>query len=183
MPPAVIAAGIGAAGAIGGAVLSGNAQKKASQQATNATTQANNQAVQAQLQLGNQSLDLQRQMYNNNLGLSTDIYNQNFSVLSPYAAGGLPAMNQLNAMLGLPQAQPLQSSVHAPPPIAAPAAQGGTNALAPQPQAGPTMAQIAAMKTDGIPGNYQAAMAQMGQGGGGGPGIAPLFGLAGLAFG
>ena len=162
MPPAVIAAGIGAAGAIGGAVLSSKAQKSAAQQATQATTDANNQAVQAQLQLGNASLDLQRQMYNNNVGLATDIYNQNFNVLSPYAAGGLPAMGALNNMLGLPAAQPMTSSIHAPPPIAAqptgangaPAAPGANPAYN-----GPSLAQIQGMQNDGIDGNYDPAMA------------------------
>ena len=163
MPPAVIAAGIGAAGAIGGAVLSSNAQKKAANQATQATTDANHEAVAAQLQLGNASLDLQRQMYNQGLGLQTDIYNQNFNVLAPYAAGGVPAMNAMNNMLGLPAAQPLTSQIHAPPPIAAPA-QGANGApMAGTPGAnpaytGPTLQQIQAMQNDGINGNYQPAM-------------------------
>jgi hypothetical protein len=161
MPPAVIAAGIGAAGAIGGAVLSGNAQKHAAQQATNATTQANNQAVQAQLQLGGQSLDLQRQMYNNNTGLATDIYNQNFNILSPYAANGLVASNAVNAMLGLPASTPMQSQVHAPTPIAAPAtgAVGAGAVPGGGSYTGPSLGQIAAMKSDGIPGNYQQNLA------------------------
>jgi hypothetical protein len=119
MPPVVIAAGIGAAGAIGGAVLSSHAQSHAAQQATDATTNAANQATNAQLQLGNQSLDLQRQMYNNNLGLQTDIYNQDFNMLSPYATNGMVASNSVNALLGLPAAKPIQSTVHAPSPIAA----------------------------------------------------------------
>ena len=157
MPPAVIAAGIGAAGAIGGGLLSSHAQKSAAQQATNATTAANDKAVAAQLQLGGQSLDLQRQMYNNNIGLQTDIYNQGFNMLSPYAANGLVASNSVNALLGLPGATPVQSQVRAPTPIAAPTA-GTPNALSPSPQMGPTAAQIAAMKNDGIPGNYAAAM-------------------------
>lgn len=121
MPTAVIAAGIGAAGAIGGAVLSSHAQKSAADKATDATVQANNQSTNAQLQLGQQSLDLQRQMYNNNLGLQTDIYNQGFNMLSPYATNGMVASNSANALLGLPQATPIRSTVHAPAPIAAPA--------------------------------------------------------------
>jgi hypothetical protein len=135
MPPVVIAAGIGAAGAIGGAVLSSNAQKSAAQQATDATTAANNQAVQAQLQLGNQSLDLQRQMYNNSTGLQTQVYNQGFNALAPYAANGVPASNAINSLLGLPKATPLKSTVTAPPPIAPTGPVTQTGATGPVPGA------------------------------------------------
>ena len=120
MPPAIIAGGIAAVGAIGGAVIGSNAQKSAANQATQATTAANNQATAAQLQLGNASLDLQRQMYNNGVGLQTDIYNQGFNILSPYAANGMVASDSLNALLGLPKGTPIQSTVHAPPPITGP---------------------------------------------------------------
>lgn len=174
MPPEIIAAGIGAAGSIGGALLSGNAQKSAASQATQATTNAQNQATQAQLQLGQESLDQQRQMYNNDIGLQTGIYNQNFDLLSPFAANGMVASNSMNALLGLPAAPHLTSSVKAPPAVAPQTATTG-NALGGSvaPTGSPTMAQIMAMQHDGIPGNYQAALAQMGvqQSGGGIPGI------------
>jgi hypothetical protein len=162
LPPAVIAAGVGAAGAIGGALISGHAQNSAAEQATQATTQANEAAIQAQMQLGQQSLDLQRQIYNGNTGLATDIYNQNFNVLSPYAANGLVASNSLNAMLNLPAATPMTSSVHAPAPIAAQTLPGQTSGgTGSGGTAAPlTLAQILPMQNDGIPGNYQAAMSQ-----------------------
>lgn len=162
MPVGVIAAGLSAAGSIGGALLSGHAQTSAAQQATQATTDAQNQATQAQLQLGQQSLDLQRQMYNNNTGLETSIYNQNFGLLSPYASNGMVASNQVNAMLGLPAGPTLTSSVHAPPPIAALSATGTPgNALsgAPSNYAGPDPSQIMAMFNDGISGDGASALA------------------------
>jgi hypothetical protein len=99
MPPAVIAAGVVAAGAIGGAVLSSGAQKSAA----NAANQTQQAATQAQLKLGQQSLGLQR-----------DVYNSNFGVLSPYAANGLVASNAMNALLGLPAAQPMTSPLTQP---------------------------------------------------------------------
>lgn len=148
MPTAVIAAGIGAAGAIGGALLSSHAQSSAAQQATNATTQAQNQATQAQLQLGRESLDQ-----------NANIYKSNFNLLSPFVSNGLAASNSLNAMLNLPAGPKL-----APPDVSGGVPSTGTNALAP---AGPTLAQIQAMQHDGIPGNYAAAI-------GGGGGINPL---------
>ena len=162
MPPAVIAAGVGAAGMIGGSLISSNAQKSAASQATAATTAAQNQATQAQLQLGQQSLDLQRQMYNNNVGLQTDIYNQDFNMLSPYATNGMVASNSVNALLGLPAATPIKSTVQAPAPIPAQNAPGssGGNALSGSTNyAGPSLSSIMAMQHDGIPGNYQSAMA------------------------
>lgn len=136
MPPIVIAGAVAAAGAVGGALISSSSQKHAAEQATNATVNAQNTATQAQLQLGQQSLDQQRQMYNNNIGLQTDIYNQNFGMLSPYATNGMVASNAVNALLNLPSASPIQSTVHAPAPIApqtlpAPNALGGFTGAAP----------------------------------------------------
>jgi hypothetical protein len=94
MPPAIVAAGIGAAGAIGGAVLSSSAQKKASSQA-NAAQQ---QATDAQLQLGRESM-----------ALNKDIYNSNYNTLSPFVSRGNVAGNAINALLGLPDAPAMQS--------------------------------------------------------------------------
>jgi hypothetical protein len=59
MPPAVIAAGVVAAGTIGGAVLGSKSQSKATAQA--AQTQDN--ATAAQLQLGQESLGLNKDIY------------------------------------------------------------------------------------------------------------------------
>lgn len=110
MPTAVIAAGVAAAGTIGGAVLSSGAQKSATNAAVNAQTNASNQ----QLQLGRESMALNR-----------DIYNSNFGVLAPYAANGIPASNALNALLNLPAAptmtSPLQQAPTAPQPAPQPA--------------------------------------------------------------
>lgn len=163
MPPAIIAGGIAAAGTIGGALVSGSAQKSAAQQATNAETQASNQATQAQLQLGQQSL-----------AQNANIYKNNFNLLSPYVSRGNVAGDSINALLGLPQAPTLQApDVGATPPSAGGGPGAPTNAL--------NMQQIAAMQHDGIPGNYRAALAQMGaqpQGGGGIPGfISPVGAL------
>lgn len=157
MPPVVVAAGIGAAGAIGGSMLSSHAQSSAAQKATDATTQASNQATAAQLQLGQQSLNQ-----------NANIYKSNFNLLSPYVSRGNVAGESINALLGLPNSPQI-----APPDISgAPqgAAQGGPGL---PPQQGPSMQDIAAMQHDGIPGNYRNALAQMGvnQGGGGIPGI------------
>lgn len=159
MPPAVIAAGIGAAGAIGGAELSSGAQKSAANQATAATTAAQNQATQAQLQLGQQSLNQ-----------NANIYKSNFNLLSPYVSRGNVAGESINALLGLPSAPQLS-----PPDISG----AGGPGMPQQQQQGPSMQDIAAMQHDGIPGNYRNALAQMGvnQGGGGGiPGIVSPIG-------
>lgn len=89
MPPAIIAGGIAAAGAIGGAVLSSSAQKKAAKQA-NAAQQ---DATQAQLTLGRESL-----------ALNKDIYGQNKAMLTPFVNRGNVAGDSINALLGLPSA-------------------------------------------------------------------------------
>jgi hypothetical protein len=73
------------------------------------------------------------------------------------------ASNAVNALLGLPGATPIKSTVKAPAPIAAPSsgtpgATGSTgNALGSY--TGPSLGQIQAMQHDGIPGNYQSALA------------------------
>jgi hypothetical protein len=103
MPIGVIAAGVGAAGAIGGAVLSSSAQKKAASSAN----KSQQQATQAQLQLGRESMALNR-----------DIYNSNFGILSPFVSRGNVAGDSINALLGLPSA----------PTISSPLAGGGTTA-------------------------------------------------------
>lgn len=106
MPPVVIAGGIAAAGAIGGAVLSSKAQKSAASQA-NASQQ---EATQAQLQLGRESM-----------ALNQNIYNSNYDVLSPYASRGNVAGDSINALLGLPQAPVMHSPLAAAPATGTPA--------------------------------------------------------------
>jgi hypothetical protein len=110
MPPAVIAAGVVAAGTIGGAVLGSNAQKSATNAAVNAQTNASNQ----QLQLGRESM-----------GLNRDIYNSNYQTLAPFVGNGLVASNAMNALLNLPAAPAMTSplahaAATAPPPAPAP---------------------------------------------------------------
>jgi hypothetical protein len=77
MPPVVIAAGIGAAAGIGGAVLGGKSQKKAAKTAAAAQT-ANTNA---------------------NNALQLDIYNRNTANFQPYMQTGTAAMGDLNSLL------------------------------------------------------------------------------------
>ena len=93
MPPAVIA-GVGAAASIGGAILGANAQKSAANKAVATQMNATNQ----QLQLGRESLATQKQMFD-----------ANYNTLSPFVGNGLVASNAMNALLGLPAAQPMTS--------------------------------------------------------------------------
>jgi hypothetical protein len=83
MPPLAIAAGIGAAATIGGAVLSSKAQKSAAKKAAAAAT--DNTAA--------------------NNALARELYAKNSANLSPFMNNGLAASNALNGMLlGTPQA-------------------------------------------------------------------------------
>jgi hypothetical protein len=75
MPVGIIAAGVGAAGAVGGALINSSATGAASQAATNAAN-ANNQ-------------------------LETSIYNQNSANAQPYIAAGNTANTALQGFLGL----------------------------------------------------------------------------------
>lgn len=77
MPPVLIAGGIAAAGAIGGAALSAKAQKKAA-----------NKAADTSLQVANQ-----------NNALTKEIYGQNKETLSPFVNTGTQASGQINALL------------------------------------------------------------------------------------
>lgn len=81
MPAAVVAAGIGAAGAVGGAVIGSNASKSAAK--------ANQQAA-------DQATALQR-----------ETRDMNIQTLAPWQQSGMAANNQINALLGLsvPQQQ------------------------------------------------------------------------------
>jgi hypothetical protein len=75
MPVGVIAAGVGAAGAIGGAVISGNAAQNAANTAANAASQSNQ--------------------------LESQIYGQNKALETPYINAGDTAETQLEGFLGL----------------------------------------------------------------------------------
>lgn len=75
MPPAIIGGAIAAAGAVGSAVIGG----KAASNAAKATQQA-----------ADQSAAVQR-----------EIYGQNRQTLSPFVQAGLPATQNINALLGL----------------------------------------------------------------------------------
>jgi hypothetical protein len=97
MPPAVAAAGIAAAGAIGGAVIGSSAQKKAAGQA--ADTQRD--ATAAQLQLGKDSLALQKEMFNQGLDFNKMQAGVSYDMLSPFVGSGLGATGALNALLGI----------------------------------------------------------------------------------
>jgi hypothetical protein len=160
MPPAVIAGGIAAVGAIGGAVIGSKSQSKAANQA-NAAQQ---ESAQLQYQLGQQSLALQEKLANQSLGASQGIYNSNYNMLSPFVSRGNVAGTQINAMLGLPSAPVMRSPMEATAPAAGGAPTTPTSpspsAPAPPAYAGPSLAQIAAMENDGIPGNAAAGQAQ-----------------------
>lgn len=89
MPPAIIGGAIAGVGALGASVVG----SKASGKAVNAQTAAAEQQSRVQQQ----------------------IYQQNAAALAPYQNAGLPATQQINAMLGLPQpAQAPMSQMQAP---------------------------------------------------------------------
>lgn len=79
MPPAIIVAGVTAAAAVGGSVLSAKAQKKAA----------------------NQASETAQQTADTNNALTEKIYNQNYQTLTPYAQRGNAAGNAINSLLGL----------------------------------------------------------------------------------
>lgn len=137
MPPAVIAGGVAAAGAIGGAVIGAKAQKSAASQAAD----AQNQAAQMQFQLGQESLDLNKQ-----------IYNSNYGTLSPFVSRGNVAGDSINALLGLPSAPKMASPLATPTGGTSGGSSGGSSGSSPY-----TAAQINGMWHDGIDGNAEAA--------------------------
>jgi hypothetical protein len=100
MPPAIIAAGIGAVGAIGGGIIASSSQKSAAKTAAAAQTQATD----SQLQLGQQNIAFQQ-----------GIYDKNTALLSPFVQRGNAAGQNINALLGLggPQA-PAQATPQPP---------------------------------------------------------------------
>jgi hypothetical protein len=163
MPPALIPAGIAAAATVGGALISSHAQSKAADQAQS----AQDQATQAQLKLGQQSMDLQNR-----------VYGSNYDTLSPFVSRGNVAGDAINALLGLPAAPAMHN------PMASSAGSSASAPPAPVAAPLPSIDQLNALKHDGIPGNYRAAIGQA-SGGGGGllHDIASVggFGLAGLA--
>jgi len=130
MPPLAIAAGAAVIGA-GGSIIAANKNSKAIDKSTDASLQANRESLAAQKEALDKTLGFQTQAYNNSGQLQTDVRNQNVAILNPYAQTGYAAMNQINALLGLPE----QQAYHAQPitfnPItnpATPAASTATNA-------------------------------------------------------
>ena len=83
----------------GASILGSKAQKKAAGKAADASEAA----AAAQLQLGREGLAFNR-----------DIYNANFGLLSPFVSRGNVAGNQINALLGLPNAPAIASPLAAP---------------------------------------------------------------------
>jgi hypothetical protein len=75
MPAAIVAAGIGAAGAVGGAVIGSNASKSAAKASQQAADQAS--------------------------ALQRETRDMNMQTLAPWQQSGLAANNQINALLGL----------------------------------------------------------------------------------
>lgn len=138
----LIAAGVAAAGTIGGALLSNSAQKKAN----NAAAETQNAATAAQLQLGQESL-----------ALNKDIYNSNYNLGSGYVSRGNVAGDAYNALLGLPSAPAIRS------PLAAAGGGSYSNPAGGLGSASPpyTQAQINAMWNDGTPGNAAQAQADL----------------------
>jgi hypothetical protein len=93
MPPAIAAAGITAVASIGGAVMSGKAQKKAAKKAA-ATAQNNTNA---------------------NNALARETYSNNAARLDPYSQNGMRASNALSGMLlGTPTTSALAGAGTAP---------------------------------------------------------------------
>lgn len=137
MPPAIIAGGIAAVGTIGGAMLSAGAQKDAASQASKA----------------------EQQMAAQNAALAKQFRQENTQNFAPWMQSGGQANALIDSFLYGPGpsnyytgempagAQPTA------PPVAAPA-QAPVNAYD-----GPSMAEINMMKKDGIPGNYENALA------------------------
>jgi cellobiose-specific phosphotransferase system component IIB len=77
MPPVVIAAGIGAAAGIGGAMLSSSAQKKAANKASDTALKTASQ----------------------NNALQKEIYTQNYNLLAPFVNRGNQAGDAINSLL------------------------------------------------------------------------------------
>lgn len=162
MPPMAIA--VGGAALIGGAatVAAASSNAHAIQQSTDSSLQANRESLAAQAAALDKQLAFQTDALNTNTALQTgeynsqgklltDIHNQNINVLNPFAQTGYSAMNQINALVGLPEQQgytpkpitftpvtaPTVAAPTASAPGAAPLATGG-NALIPA-YAGGTM--------------------------------------------
>lgn len=80
MPPAVIAAGIGAAGLLGGAAIESNAAGNAS--------------------------DASAKTAQNALDFAKGVYDQRYTNLSPYRMAGTAALGQERSLLGIPDTTP-----------------------------------------------------------------------------
>jgi hypothetical protein len=149
---------------IGAAVVGAGASIYSSSQAGHAQTSAANTASNDQLLVANENNQLAR-----------DMYNANASRLDPYSTMGLAAGDQYLGLLlgdaprpGQPAGNGWAPVLGNPGPNGTPAnptpngtgtTPGAGGTPTPAPYTGPTLDQINAMQHDGIPGNYQSALA------------------------
>jgi hypothetical protein len=142
--------GIGTAVA-GGAALLG----------AGATIYASNKASSAQTQAANQASDVSLAVANENNQLARDTYNANAERLDPYSRMGLAAGDEYTALL-LGDAGSAHSHGYAPvggTPAPGTGTIGATVGSTQPAYTGPSLTQILAMKDDGIPHNYENALA------------------------
>lgn len=101
----MVAVAIGGAAILGaGATVAASSNNsKAISKSTQAQTQAQDRSLQAQIAANDRSIAAQGEQFNSSGQLQTDIRNQNVGVLNPFAQTGYAAMNQINALTGLPQ--------------------------------------------------------------------------------
>jgi hypothetical protein len=129
--------GLGTALTVGAGVLGAGATIYGASQASHAQTQAANTAAGTELAVAQE-----------NNALAQQIYGENAARLDPYSQMGLPAGAEFNALLGIA----VPAGAAHPAPISTPTSSAPA-------YSGPSLAQILAMKDDGVPGNYAAAMA------------------------
>lgn len=125
---------------IGSAVIGAGASYLGSKSQSKAASQAaaaSDAAAQAQLQLGRESL-----------ALNKDIYNANFGLLSPYVSRGNVAGNQINALLGLPNAPAMTSPI---------AQSSGSYSAAAQPSLASEWTQMQGLLGNHIDGDFDRA--------------------------
>lgn len=130
-----------------------------------ATVATGAMASHAQTSAANNAADISLATAQENNALARDMYNANASRLDPYSAMGLAAGDEyMGLLLGdAPAADSHAGSGWAPvagtpTPTTGGTGTGTTPTPAPATYSGPSLTQILAMKDDGIPGNYEAAM-------------------------
>jgi hypothetical protein len=141
---------------IGAAVIAGGATVASGALASHAQSKAASQASATELAVADK-----------NNAFAQGIYDQNEGHLSPFIDFGTAGGGQLMELLTGKN-----------PATASTGTTGGTGSTATPPAAtgytGPTMAQIAAMKNDGVPGNYAAAQANLSAWRNAHPGVDPF---------